>query len=455
MAGRFRFIFVGLLAVANAANAAPTVNINRIGDIRYTRQSVNFRLEIVQPAEVAVVYDDNLGSRTRLLTADGKLTNLQGGVNNALFDEFIWNEAEKSVYALSSQLSRLSLADRQFHPLDGQPRYLRDIEYVPRWGATLASGVNGLYIVKGGKIQPFPIRGPALNDVVRVKDLPRFKALFLETIDKRIFLLTNDRVLHSLGRLAGDHDTTHQIVELRGSAAFQVNSDESVAHVTMALGPDGIWRPSKFQWFLLGGISPATNGYVPQLDAMVVRDLSRWTLFDWLFDRSGLYRVTEEGLMPIGNWVEHVGKYPAIITLPSIGISLYAPNFYLNGPRPLFRMGKNNLIRENRLTPLGPYFSIREVGDSGIIVAKTPKGSWVWGGNTKPVLMANLPWGESAELPLSHEVLMRSHENNILVKRDGSAIRIPSYQSRGQIFQVDRNRWFEFGDSISEIRLIR
>jgi hypothetical protein len=457
MLGRLRWLAIFLACTSTGLPASPQIRSKVIGDIRWTPQSVNFRLEVIQPAGVAIVYDDNVGSRQRLLTADGRITELRCPVmNNALFDKYVWNPNAGAAYGLGSKVVLLSVPKRNCVVLAGQPRFLRDIDYVARWGAIVAAGADGLYVVGADRLVPLPFSGPHLNDVVRVKDMSRFRALFLETIDKRLFLRTDDGVLHSLGSFAGRWESSQEVVELRNSPAIQISGSQSIAHVDMARDGDGIWRPSRLTWYQLGGISPGLNQYVPQLDAMVVRPFFWMSAFDWWFDRSGLYKVTNSGLMPIGSWSQHVAGYSALTNLPAAGISLYEPARVGNSSRAIYRLtADGRLVQDRRLASLGRYFNVHEIKGTGQLIAVTNTGSWRWDGKGAPVRLTDLGWVGGQPMPLTGEVFLPSSGHNLLIDRSGRVLQLPTYAGGGSVFQVDRDRWFEFGKSIVEVRLRR
>ena len=225
-------------------------------------------------------------------------------------------------------------------------------------------------------------------------------------------------------------------------------------HLDMVQGRDKIWRPGKFEWYQLGTISPGFNQYVPQLDAMLVRIASGWSIFDWWFDRSGIYRVAGSGLEPIGTAAHRAGEYPFLNNLPSAD-----PIHYRRS-----QLGEPDLDRltvagkfepELRLAELGRFFNLHEAANLGLVYATTPNGTWLWNGADRPAKLGDLGWETPQPLPLTRELLVHSSQYNALVQPDGQTIRIAPNSRGGKIFQVEPDRWFDFGDSIKEVRLQR
>ena len=179
-------ILAAVLVPVAAGQAKPAIRVKELSDIRYSREAASFRVEVVPQAGLAVVYDGGSAQRRlRVLTADGRITELSGGrIGNVLFDKFVWNEAERRLYSLAGTgLSFYQPSAREFLALRTGPDFLRDIIYVPWLRTTIVSGQNGLYRIGPDGTHLLKTGGPRLHDVVRVVTLPRYRALFVETID--------------------------------------------------------------------------------------------------------------------------------------------------------------------------------------------------------------------------------------------------------------------------------
>ena len=435
-----------------------------LGEVQYSRASASYRLEISQPAGLAIIYDRGPNNqRVRLLTADGRLTELHNQPpRNTLFDKYLWNEHERTLYLLGNELARFDPASREFHRLPNGPKFTRDIEYVARWGALVLSGTGGLYKAGPHGLTPVSSRGFALTDVVRVTDLPRFQALLLETIDKAIFIRTDDGTLYSVGRLPGQHETILDVVELQRSPAIQVLGARVVEHIDMAQGSDGAWRPKSYRWYSLGASGPMLNGFVPQLDAMVVWKPS-WSWLDWWFDRSGLYKVTDKGLVGLGDWSLRPRGNARLQALSSANISLYVLDNAIAG-EVHYRLDRSgHFTPVNVFSKVGRHFNVHEVQGASQLILMSSTGLWHWDGTSAPRRLNDAEWSQAGVLPLTQQLLVHTADGNILVDPDGETHPLGRYQSsehtfrtsfsQGEVFQAAPDRWFEIGSTIREVRI--
>jgi hypothetical protein len=462
------FLFVLALA-SSATYASPTVQVRQIGDYIGDRGGLYSRIEIIQAGGMAIVhdvggaiesYDQQPAIRHQLITSDGKVSTFKNEIAGSNSNnKYIWNHTENKLYVLGSGggsfLSKLNLEQREFVPLLGQPLVLRDAEYVPRWGTLVAGGLRGLYLVKDDNLTRIVTYGPELKDVVKIEDLPKYNALFLETIDKQLFILTSDYVLHYLGQLPWKPDTTAAIAELKKVSAVQILSVKSAIHVNMSKGTDNVWRPASFKWYKIDQ-SYGQDGFVAQLDAMVVKSSS---MFDWLFNRSGLYRLSGIGLSPVGTWKQRASQYWRLENMPAAGISLYRQSGSAFDDQTPFRLdGYGDLTPEHRLAPLGLRdFYVSQIDGANQVIATTSMGAWLWDGQHAPVRLNNSPSSYGISLPLTKEVLLRSNEKTILVDRFGRVSLLPAYEGGGtRVLQTGEDSWIELGSKqILEVKVTR
>jgi len=445
-----------LISAHVAVEAAPVVKARTIGTVELSRAAGSFRLQGVPEAGLAIIYDRQ-GRRCRVLTADGRLTDLaRSPCGNTQFDQYLWDPVAKALLLrYGSGVARFDPASRQFADIGGDWKSIhpRSLTFVPRWGRVIVGTTKGLFYVEAGRILPVPSRGAAPGDVVRVQDMPRFRALLIETIDDELFLRTGDGVVRPLGRLAEESDTIQEARELRTRPALQLRAGRQAVDVSMARGPDGIWRPEATRWMTLAGTpQPLTNGFVESLDAFVVFKPMAWPL-GWWFDRNGLFRVGPGGLEPIGTYSQQIGGDASLWAPPGHGPSYLRSVSHDPASTPVtYRFGgQRDLIADPSFAPAGRFVHPYAMAASGDLLLKGSDGVWLKKTGEAPRRIADMPWPSITRLPLGGGTVIASKQGAAIVRRDGRILRIRSGLFSGSIVQLTPDRIFVVSDKIVSV----
>ena len=279
------------------------------------RNSVSNRVRLIPQAGMAIIYDmptsDSRRVRVRVLDRSGHIVDVaKGTLGNSLFDEFVWNEHEQRLYALASfgGLFSWDASKQTFQFIAGRPFQFRQMRYVPRLGRVVLVGEAGLNLVRDGLIVPISTIPALPKGLYYVRDVPNFSALLLHN-DKEQFLRTSDGRLHTLG-LGG----IEQIAELGRRSAIQLAGPKVAFDIAMTRSRTGVWQPSHVTRIPLDWSgSSMLRSFVPTLDAFVVHQPG-W--LDWWMSRSGFYRLTNVGLVAIGDSRQRDVKFPNNVSLP-------------------------------------------------------------------------------------------------------------------------------------------
>lgn len=446
----FAFVLLILAQTAPAQSAA----IRDLGEMEPCPGVLGADVKAVPQAGVAVLYD-RCDKRHRVLTADGRLTDLGPDYpGDVMFDRFEWEPITHQLYSYAG-LTRYDPRRRRFWQLAGEDM-ANAKTHVPRWHAIVTVGRRGFFVTTASGLVPLPTRGMPDGFPEQLRDLPYFDALLLEMHDGSLYIRCADGRVYPIGRYADARQTVQHVAELSRADAVQVLTSRDGFHIAMRRSADGIWRPGAVSQVWLGSSSQAgVNGFIPALDAMLVR-VPGWKLLDWWFGRSGFYTLGPNGLVPYGEYADRPpdsDAYPNVTTLPSTGESFLQLVRSWRGPESRFRITPTGLVF-SPLPPAAAYLgTAREVPGTGQVVVTTPDALWRIGQNGTTTILTHGAWVHPWPLPLTREVAFWESGGLGLITADGRRRHIAIRLENARIVQLAPDRLFVIGNRITEVRI--
>ena len=412
------------------------------------RNSVSNEVKLIPQAGMAIIYDMPTPHvrRVRVLERNGRITDVaKGELGSSMFDEFVWNEREQRLYALSymGPLYRWDSNGRVFQKIAGRPFEFRAMRYIPWFGRLVLVGEGGLNMVENGRIVPVPLSGSLPKELYYVRDAPQFKALLLGN-DKQQFLRTADGRLHFIGE--GGIGT---MAELNTRPAIQLAGPRVAFDIAMTRSKQGAWNPTHVERVPLAwGMSSMLRSFVPSMDAYLIDQPG---FFDWLLGRSGFYRLASDGLERIGDSRQRGTKFPAHIGLRSSRLDLLRLDRGDQGGRQFWSIGANAEMRlHNQPRGVGRWFNVFE--QENISFISGADGVWLWNGRETPRPVAAYEFGANYPLPLKHELLFTDGITAAVVDRSGHVTHLHSF-AKGEVLQTGQDRVIVIGPKIIEFSL--